>query len=91
MELINGKNVRYGQARAYQDSVYEFLVETTPGTDVEAWELCQTLRATKNRADRKSHDGACGFPFGLDSYGSLKQLKDDGTSWRYVVTEPYCD
>ena len=91
MKIVTKTQIRAGQARAYQDSVYEYVIETTPGTNEEAWELFQTVKPAKHRKDSASHKGACAFEFGLSSYGSLRQLKDDGTSWRYTVTYPYCD
>ena len=91
MDIVNKTVIRAGQARAYQDSVYEFKVETTQGTDAEAWELCQSLCRAIHRKDEIRHDGSCAFPFGLETFGSLKKLKEDGTEWRYCVTSPYCD
>ena len=91
MTILSKKCVQYGQVLPYDDSVYIFEVETTPGTDTEAWEVCQSLRGASHRKDGVTHDGRCGFPFGLDTFGSLKQLDETGTKWRYTVTSPYCD
>lgn len=91
MEITESKCLRSGQPRPYADSIYEYDVTTTPGTSDEAWELCQSLCIAKNRRDGASHDGACGFPFGLQSYGSLRKLNEHGTKWNYRVTSPYCD
>ncbi len=91
MELLEKKVIRAGQARAYQDSVYQWEIKTTQGTDDEAWALCQSLRKAENRKDGASHNGTCAFEFGLQSYGSLSKLSNEGTAWRYTVTDPYCD
>lgn len=83
--------VSSGQPRAYADSVYSFKV-TAPATatDAEVWAYCQTFKSTKNRAgNNERHDGSCGFPFGLSSFGSLR--KESDTTYRYSVTKPYCD
>lgn len=61
MDLLQKSILRAGQAKAYQDSVYQWQLKTTPGTDADAWELCQTLRKTHYRKDSASHNGACGF------------------------------
>lgn len=87
---ITHKIITSGQPRAYADSV--LIAEVTApaeATDAEVWTYCQTIRKTGNRADHQSHDGSCGFPFGLSSYGSLR--KQNPTTYRYLVTEPYCD
>ena len=87
---IESKCLRSGQARPYQDSVYQYQVKSTKeATDAEVWEACQKLRRAENRRDGIGHTGACGFPFGLSSFGSLNK-QADGT-WIYAVTKPYCD
>lgn len=84
------KFIKTGQSKPYADSVYIVEIETNPETtDAEVWAYAQTIHKAANRNDRLSHDGSCGFPYGLDSYGSLKQVSS--TQWRYSVTEPYCD
>jgi hypothetical protein len=86
----SNKNIQYGQPRAYADSLYVYsILAPAEATDAEVWAYCQTVYACKNRADNQRHDGSCGFPFGLQSYGSLK--KESATTYRYSVTQPYCD
>lgn len=94
MDIIAIKHIRSGQVRPYADSVYAYEIETTPGDDTMAWDTFQNtprLKKANHRKDAESHDGHCGFPFGLSSYGSLKDISSNGTKWRYTVTEPYCD
>ena len=94
MDIIKIKVIRSGQARAYQDSVYEYEIDTTPGDDATAWDTIQSaphLKRATHRKDTASHNGACAFEFGLSSYGSLRSINPDGTKWKYVTTHPYCD
>ena len=49
---------------------------------LEQWNL-------DNSVSGKNHTGACGFPFGLDSFYTFS---DEGNGkYIYTVTEPYCD
>lgn len=89
MIKIESKNVRGGQRAAYQDSVYVYEVNTPKdSTDAEVWEACQALRSVRHR-NNAAHNGRCGFPFGLESFGTLVQR--DSENWVYRVTHPYCD
>ncbi len=84
------KEIRYGQASAYQDSVYEYEIDPQGATEEEVLAYCQKLRPSPNRhADDHYHNGSCGFPFGLWSFYSLKKLSSG--FYRYSVTEPFCD
>lgn len=90
MPTFTHKVIHAGQPRPYADSVFKFEVVASPdATDEQVWAHCQTLRRASNRDDRQRHDGSCGFPYGLSSYGSLN--KRSATVWSYEVTEPYCD
>ena len=84
------KVTRKGQAHPYQDGVYEYLVTSNDdATDEDMWDACQSIRKAYHRDQNASHNGACSFPYGLESFGSLYRLSD--TSWRYIVTIPFCD
>lgn len=90
MTIISKKCLRGGQLFPYGDSVYDYEIEISePASDDEVWKLCQTFKRAYHRDDNQKHNGHCGFPFALDSYGSLKRTGE--TSYRYTVTEPYDD
>ena len=90
MKIKSTKVLRSGQVKRYGDTVYSAEVETEgEGTDQEVWDLCQALSRSEHRKDGLRHDGACGFPFGLDSFGSLSKIADN--RYIYTVTYPYCD
>jgi len=90
MTAMTSTVVQCGQPRPYADSVYVFDITADPSaTEAQVWEYGQTLRSARNRDDNQRHDGSCGFPFGLQSYGSLRNPAVG--KWRYSVTEPYCD
>jgi len=79
------KCIQGGQLGAYGDTAHTYLVTTEVGaTDAQVWAYMQTVHATNNRAEKLG-----GYPFGFESYGTLKQFDD--TTWRYTVTEPYTD
>lgn len=79
-----------GQPRPYADSLYSADITADEGaTDAEVWAYCQTIRPAQNRDDKAMHTGACGFRFGLSSFGSLRKITS--STYRYSVTEPYCD
>lgn len=83
------ETIRAGQVRPYGDTVYEYHIVTVHEvTDEQMWKDCQELQRANNRQDGYKHDGSCGFPFGLDSFGSLDKLGSN--EWRYTVTNPYC-
>lgn len=88
---MKAERIRAGQKAAYMDSVYEWEVTevgTTP--EEELWQWCkEELHWCMHRDDAQDHNGHCGFPHGLMSYGSLIKLGED--KWRYTVTEPYDD
>ena len=85
------KHVSSRQVRQYGDSVT--VIEITAheeNTCDEVWAYAQTISAVNHRApDSHRHDGCCGFPFGLDSFGSVQ--KKNETTWIYSITHPYCD
>lgn len=82
------ETIRAGQVRAYADSVYEYHIVTVHEVgDERLWEECQEIHKTGYRKDDEKHTGHCGFPFGLNSFGSLVRLGPN--KWRYTVTEPY--
>lgn len=90
MNTMTKTCLQCGQPRPYADSVYKYDITTDPqASDAEVWAYCQSFRPANHRRDGMRHDGSCGFPFGLDSYGSLRKM--GSTTWRYEVTEPYCD
>lgn len=90
MEIISSKVLHSGQVRRYADSVYSYeVVVFGKGTDEEIWELCQSLKKAAYRKDGYQHNGTCGFPFGLNSFGSLSKKGEN--SYIYTVTYPYCD
>lgn len=89
--MFKSKCVRSGQARAYQDSVYGYEIESDQ-TPEEVKLICLTEIHKCNQkyiVNINDHTGACGFPFGLDSFYSFEDHKN-GT-YTYIVTEPYCD
>ena len=90
-QILKKTVLRSGQARAYQDSVYSYEIIVTDGaTDEEVWDLCQReLKKANHRKDGHQHSGACGFPFGLESFGSLRFV--GACKYIYTVTMPYCD
>lgn len=90
--------MRAGQVRPYGDTVYEWLIEITEAkeedvTDKDVWDYCQkNLQDVEGRRkDGYIHDGSCGFPFGLESFASLDKDPTMPLTWRYTVTEPWCD
>ena len=88
MIKIQHVTVSEGQVRPYADSVYIYDVTAPEGaTDEQVWEACQTLRKCANRDQNRGHNGSCSFPYGMQSFGSLKPI--EGNSYRYSVTEPY--
>lgn len=89
--MFKSKCVRSGQARVYEDSVYKYEIESDH-TPEEVKQICLTeIRKCNpaNSVNRNTHTGACGFPFGLDSFYSFEDHKN-GT-FTYTVTKPYCD
>ena len=78
-----------GQVRPYGDSVYDFEITSgmSPG---EILALCKKyLYNSNNRKDDATHNGSCGFPFGLESFFSFVKIGEN--KYRYTVTEPYTD
>jgi hypothetical protein len=89
--MIEKKILRSGQARRYQDSVYEYEIKSDEGFD-KTKEHCLSVVCKCNVENEKKdyiHDGSCGFPFGLDSFYTFT---DQGKGvYRYTVTHPFCD
>jgi hypothetical protein len=89
--MIEHKVLRAGQARAYQDSVYDYEV-----TSDESFEAVKQHCITKiykvdptKELPAAKHDGACGWPFGLNPYYSFREINKG--VYRYTVTSPFCD
>ena len=91
--MVNFKTIKHGQARAYQDSVYQYEIETdTTMTEVElVVEIIGKFKAMPSYRldDLKHHSGTSGFPFGLYEFYSL--IQSTPTKWLYTVTKPFCD
>lgn len=91
--MIEYKTIRAGQARAYEDSVYEYEItasEDMPAEEVK--EYCLTVLSKMNPENEKPgyrHDGHCGWPFGLDSFYSFTKISPG--KYNYTITSPYCD
>lgn len=87
---MKAKYIHAGQTRPYADSVYEIEIDANlEAMDAEVWAFAQTKQPCAHRDDRQNHNGYCGFPYGLESYGSLRN--EGPGKWRYTVTCPYCD
>ena len=82
--------IRAGQARAYQDSVYEYAIESDlPIEEVRTKCLTEVYKCNpENTQPDLRHTGACGFPFGLDNFYTFKQTGEG--KYSYTVTSPYC-
>ena len=88
--MFTAKQTRCGQARAYQDSVYSWDIESDlPKDEVIAKALAELGRGVNPANISTRHSGACGFPFGLSSFYSFSQVS--GEKYTFTVTEPYCD
>jgi len=88
--MFTAKQTRCGQARAYQDSVYSWDIESDlPKDEVIAKALAELGRGVNPANISTQHSGACGFPFGLDSFYSFSQMATG--LYRFTVTEPYLD
>ena len=87
--MMKSKCLRAGQVRAYADSVCTYEISTDGEDETAVWEYCQKLERADVRDDKGTHDGHCGWPHGLSSYGSLHNIGQN--LWRYDVTRPYDD
>lgn len=88
--ILESTLIRGGQHHPYGDTVTSYQLTLRPNADdKDIWEEAQKLRPAQHRRDGVNHDGSCGFPFGLDSFGSLNRTMT--TKATYTVTEPYCD
>lgn len=88
--MIKSERVRGGQVRSYGDSVYQYKIESDqPAGEVKQHCLTELYPCNpENTRPGLTHNGACGFPFGLDSYYTFT---DHGNGkFTYTVTSPYC-
>lgn len=83
------ETIRAGQARSYQDSIYEYKIEAT-APESEVKEICLT-EIHKCNPENKGSDfsGHCCFTFGLNSFYSFSKNNDG--SYTYKVCSPFCD
>lgn len=89
--MINHKVLRAGQARAYQDSVYDFEITSDEPENIVKTYCLTKLRRVKTENEKKgyTHNGTCGFEFGLNSFYTFNKFGEN--KYRYTVTEPFCD
>lgn len=76
-----------GQVGEYKDSIYEFEIESNlPPAEVKRFCL-DFLSSAENEVTSGTFDGACGFPFGLETYYMFSLMAEG--NYKYVVCKPY--
>jgi hypothetical protein len=87
--ILKVEIVRSGQVKAYQDSIYEYIITATcPEEEVK--NICLTEIYPCNPEYKGSNfSGHCSFPFGLNNFYSFSKKSEN--QYRYIVCSPYCD
>jgi len=74
-----------GQARPYADDVSHYSI-----SNATREEIISTFHLNPTRElPGATHNGTCGFPFGLYSFWTL--TPSTSGSWDLQITVPYCD
>lgn len=89
MKELKVTALQEGQMRPYQDSIYRYKVESN-FDEKRVKDFCTVvLRKCENELANGSFDGACSFPFGLNSY--FRFIKKSEGEYEYTVCQPYLD
>jgi hypothetical protein len=85
---ISFDTVKQGQVAAYQDSIYEYVIESNLPEEFIKSFCTKTLRPATNESSSGCFSGCSGFPFGLSPFFKFK--KTDDNIYLYTVCCPYC-
>ena len=87
--MFEVERVRGGQVGTYQDSVYIYKVRSDLPMDEVKQRCLDELGPVnpKNEKPGHTHNGACGFPFGLDAFYTFMNTGEN--EYKHQVTCPF--